>query len=260
MGKGENMIYFLIAVPVILIVFMAVMTVYVIKNIRNKNNIKEESEVIEKQKWEHIKDFSNINARDNNKINAFGSGFDDEAQTVGAEFLNNVKEQYEKRNTHSQDNEEQKETLKDISRNDFVNDYMTMSIENDSLNVSSEPFSDETVDMFQVQNTSKAEQGIEVTLRYKDGNYNKMMKMETSQITVGRGVDNDLVFKNKCYAGRNHALFTIKDGKLYLKDLNSKNGTYIGQTKERITGEIMLEESCDVTFGDVSVNVSIVYR
>ena len=254
------MIAFLIVVPVILIIFMVVMTVYVIKNINPKNEEQIDSFASEKQKWEHIKDFSNINSKDNNKINAFGSGFEDEVQTLGVEFSSNIKNS-EKDSVEANNFFNQNENLKNASANDFVNDYMTMSINSQNdFDVSDEIDNDETVDMFQVQNRIKSPPEIEVTLRYKDGNYNKMMKMKTSQITVGRGIGNDLVFKSECYASKNHGIFTIRNGKLYLKDLNSKNGTYINRSKERIEGEIMLEKSCDITFGDVTVNVSIVYR
>ncbi len=254
------MMAFLIIVPVILIIFMVVMTVYVIKNIKPKNEKQEDSFVSEKQKWEHIKDFSNINSKDNNKINAFRGGFEDEVQTVGVDFSSNMKENKEEivieNNIYSQN-----VNSKSTSSDDFVNDYMTMSINSQNdFNFSDEIDCEETVDMFQVNNKAKAYPEVEVTLRYKDGNHNKMMKMKTSQITVGRGVGNDLVFKSECYASKNHGIFTIRNGKLYLKDLNSKNGTYINRSKERIEGEIMLEKSCDITFGDVTVNVSIVYR
>ena len=254
------MIVFLVVVPVVLIIFMVVMTVYVIKNIKPKNEEQEDSFASEKQKWEHIKDFSNINSKDNNKINAFGNGFEDEVQTVGVDFSSNMKENKEEivteNNIHSQN-----VNPKSRSSDDFVNDYMTMSINSQNdFNVSDEIDCEETVDMFQVNNKAKSSPEVEVTLRYKDGNHNKMMKMNTSQITVGRGVGNDLVFKNECYASKNHGIFTIRNGKLYIKDLNSKNGTYINRSKERIEGEIMLEKSCDITFGDITVNVSIVYR
>jgi len=97
---------------------------------------------------------------------------------------------------------------------------------------------------------------IKVTLKYKDANGIKIQKMDTSQITVGRGIGNDLLFRSDSFTSRNHAIFSIRDNELYLKDLNSKNGTFIDKTT-KIEGEVKIEESCEVTFGDVIVEVII---
>lgn len=257
------MIAFLIAVPVILIFFMIFISVYVVKNIKRSEPKKEEPPVKE-EKWEHIRDFSDINSQNDNKINSFGSGFEDDERTVGADLSNYIKDNSEKEinmdNTPNPSNNISNDSLGQSDISDFINDFKTVSInEQGILAIPDDDDSDKTVDMFQFNQKERASEKIEVTLRYKDGSYNKLVKMETSQITVGRGAGNDLVFRNDSFTSRNHAVFTIKDGKLYLKDLKSKNGTYVN-SDERIEGEVILEQSCDVTFGDVVVNVSIKYR
>ena len=102
----------------------------------------------------------------------------------------------------------------------------------------------------------EAEPRIKVTLKYNDGVSSKILKMEADQATVGRGVGNDIIFKSDSYTSRNHALFTIRDNKLYLKDLNSKNGTYIN-SGQRLTEETELKENCTIKFGDAELEVYI---
>jgi len=258
------MIAFLIAVPVVLISFMIFISVYVVKNIKHSEPEKGEPPVKE-EKWEHIRDFSDINSQNDNKINSFGNGFEDDARTVGADLSNYIKDNsvkdINKDDTPNQSNNiKSNNSLGQSDSSDFINDFRTVSInEQGILDIPDDDDSDKTVDMFQSNQMERALEKIEVTLRYKDGSYNKLVKMETSQITVGRGAGNDLMFRSDSFTSRNHAVFTIKDGKLYLKDLKSKNGTYVN-SDERIEGEVMLEKSCDVTFGDVVVNVSIKYR
>ena len=46
-------------------------------------------------------------------------------------------------------------------------------------------------------------------------------------LTVGRAPDNDLVLDHPTVS-RHHARLTLEQGKLYIEDLGSSNGTYIG--------------------------------
>lgn len=55
----------------------------------------------------------------------------------------------------------------------------------------------------------------------------------TESLSVGRGSDNDVVLGSK-QVSRNHAVLSILDGQLYVKDLDSSNGTFINE--ERIEG------------------------
>ncbi len=62
-------------------------------------------------------------------------------------------------------------------------------------------------------------------------------------LSIGRGSDNDVVLGSK-QVSRNHALLSVLNDKLYVKDLNSSNGTFIND--ERINAN----ESKHVTTGD----------
>lgn len=54
----------------------------------------------------------------------------------------------------------------------------------------------------------------------------------TDSLSVGRGSDNDLVLGSK-QVSRNHAQLSVLNGQLYVKDLESSNGTFIND--ERIS-------------------------
>ena len=97
---------------------------------------------------------------------------------------------------------------------------------------------------------------IKVTLKYKDSKGIKIQQMNTEQMTVGRGIGNDLLFRSDSFTSRNHAIFNIRNNELYIKDLNSKNGTFINKT-EKVENEVKLEENCEITFGDITVEVII---
>lgn len=266
------MIAFFIAVPIILIFFVIFISIYVVKNIK-RSEAEEEKPFVNAEKWEHIRDFSDINSQNDNKINSFGSGFEDDERTIGADISDYIKNDKDNGNekNNKRDNEA-KDINKDIvpnqkvvknnenlsfpsENNEFINDFKTVSIDTDAFN----DVADKTVAMHRPKEEEKVQEKIEVTLKYNDGNSNKLIKMNTSQITIGRGIGNILMLKSDSFASRNHAVLTIKDGKLYLKDLESKNGTYIN-SNQKVVGEVMIEKSCDVTFADDVVNIDIKYR
>lgn len=55
----------------------------------------------------------------------------------------------------------------------------------------------------------------------------------SESLSVGRGSDNDVVLGSK-QVSRNHAVLSVLEGQLYVKDLDSSNGTFIND--ERIEG------------------------
>ena len=76
----------------------------------------------------------------------------------------------------------------------------------------------------------------------------------SDSLSVGRGSDNDVVLGSK-QISRNHAVLSVLNGKLYVKDLNSSNGTFIND--ERIeTNESKYLEAHD-TLGFSSFNFQV---
>lgn len=52
----------------------------------------------------------------------------------------------------------------------------------------------------------------------------------SDSLSVGRGSDNDVVLGSK-EVSRNHALLSVLDGQLYVKDLTSSNGTFVNNER-----------------------------
>ncbi|MEC5209865.1 pSer/pThr/pTyr-binding forkhead associated (FHA) protein [Psychrobacter sp. PL15] len=74
-------------------------------------------------------------------------------------------------------------------------------------------------------------------------------------LSVGRGSDNDVVLGSK-QVSRNHALLSVSNGKLYLKDLNSSNGTFINE--ERIESNKSEQVKADDTVGFASFSFQVI--
>lgn len=71
----------------------------------------------------------------------------------------------------------------------------------------------------------------------------------TDSLSVGRGSDNDLVLGSK-QISRNHAQLSVLNGQLYVKDLESSNGTFIND--ERIAANESKQLSAEDTLGFAS--------
>ncbi len=65
-------------------------------------------------------------------------------------------------------------------------------------------------------------------------------------LSIGRGNDNDVVLGSKSVS-RNHALLSVLNGDLYIKDLDSSNGTFINE--ERIDGNKSTHLNANDTVG-----------
>ena len=71
----------------------------------------------------------------------------------------------------------------------------------------------------------------------------------SDSLSIGRGSDNDVVLGSK-QVSRNHALLSVLNGKLYIKDLDSSNGSFINE--ERIEGNKSKLLNADDTVGFAS--------
>ena len=71
----------------------------------------------------------------------------------------------------------------------------------------------------------------------------------TDSLSVGRGSDNDLVLGSK-QISRNHAQLSVLNGQLYVKDLESSNGTFIND--ERIATNESKQLAAEDTLGFAS--------
>lgn len=262
-----EMYMFTIIVVILLVVGLAAITIVTVKSLKKEENVNINMH-IEENKYQHIRDFSDINSGKKGKMVEFDNNFDEDVRTTGANLSdyidqNRIERDFPKASPQKPNIPQQRAAVPPQMPNtsqskrqdcfsDF-DDFKTVSLDDDnSLTVSMEELGDNcdiTVNM-------EAEPRIKVTLKYNDGVSSKILKMEADQATVGRGVGNDIIFKSDSYTSRNHALFTIRDNKLYLKDLNSKNGTYIN-SGQRLTGETELKENCTIKFGDAELEVYI---
>lgn len=73
-------------------------------------------------------------------------------------------------------------------------------------------------------------------------------------LSVGRGSDNDVVLGSK-EVSRNHALLSVLNGQLYVKDLSSSNGTFVNDI--RIEGNKSKSLKSDDTLGFASFNFKV---
>ncbi len=71
----------------------------------------------------------------------------------------------------------------------------------------------------------------------------------SDSLTVGRGSDNNIVLGSK-QVSRNHALLSVLNGNLYVKDLDSSNGTFIND--ERLEGNKSKQLKADDKVGFAS--------
>lgn len=76
----------------------------------------------------------------------------------------------------------------------------------------------------------------------------------SDSLSVGRGSDNDVVLGSK-QVSRNHAVLSVLDGQLYVKDLASSNGTFINE--QRLEGSTSTPLQADDTIGFASFSFQV---
>lgn len=77
----------------------------------------------------------------------------------------------------------------------------------------------------------------------------------SDSLSVGRGSDNDVVLGSK-QVSRNHALLSVLNDKLYIKDLNSSNGTFINEQRIESNQSKQLQAKDTVGFADFNFSVT----
>ncbi|AAZ18250.1 conserved hypothetical protein [Psychrobacter arcticus 273-4] len=77
----------------------------------------------------------------------------------------------------------------------------------------------------------------------------------TDSLSIGRGSDNDLVLGSK-QISRNHAQLSVLNGQLYVKDLESSNGTFINDERIAANESKYLEANDTLGFASLSFQVS----
>ena len=61
----------------------------------------------------------------------------------------------------------------------------------------------------------------------------------TDTITIGRSRECMVCISNNRTMSGRHCEIVLRDGRMYLRDLDSKNGTFLNENPNRITGSII---------------------
>ncbi|MCO8123697.1 EAL domain-containing protein [Stieleria sp. TO1_6] len=78
------------------------------------------------------------------------------------------------------------------------------------------------------------------------------LPIDEARFTVGRKAGSSLKLRYKTVSGQ-HAVFVLREGKLFLRDFDSTNGTFVNG--ERIQGEVVIDEEDLVHFAEAPFRV-----
>lgn len=76
----------------------------------------------------------------------------------------------------------------------------------------------------------------------------QIIKLKPGEYIIGRDPSCDIVVVDP-YVSRAHAKIFYREGKWYLEDLGSKNGTYINGEDVRNRGAVELKEGVEIVLG-----------
>jgi FHA domain len=77
--------------------------------------------------------------------------------------------------------------------------------------------------------------------------------VDSAPVTVGRGGQNDLVLEGDEFASARHARIELRDGSVWVQDLDSTNGTYVNGA--RVVGAQQLDSGDVLRVGETDLRV-----
>lgn len=84
--------------------------------------------------------------------------------------------------------------------------------------------------------------------------YSRSVTVERPRFLIGRGDDCDLRLNNKLIS-RHHCLLSVRDGVIYVRDLQTRNGT--GLNNRAVVGECVLQHGDVIWVAATPIGVSI---
>jgi pSer/pThr/pTyr-binding forkhead associated (FHA) protein len=87
---------------------------------------------------------------------------------------------------------------------------------------------------------------------YREGKEANRFSFDRQEVSIGRETDNDIVIDSSLVS-RHHAKLELREGQIFITDLNSSNGTWING--ERIKGCSILSENGQANIGEFSLQV-----
>lgn len=87
-----------------------------------------------------------------------------------------------------------------------------------------------------------------LVLRSVSSPVHQVLKLKAGEYSIGRDPTCDIVVVDP-YVSRFHAKILYRDGKWFIEDLGSKNGTYINGEDIRGKGAVELKEGIEIVIG-----------